>query len=193
MSPFHTTMMATGQIISITFLGILALLLQLTPIGAEEKGTGLSPPSLIVAPSTSMAISGPRGGPFSPSLFEYRVSSTAGTVRYSIRTPSWLTASSTFGTTDTRGVTISLTVNANASRISPGEYGLAVAFTNVSNGQGSAIRPAKLIIQSLSPPSPTTQIVPGPGRRLPDSRGGYLLDNSGGYLLDDRAGRLLAQ
>ena len=95
-----------------------------------------------------MAFSGPRGGPFSPSLFEYRVSSTAGAVSYSIRTPSWLTASSTFGTTDTRGITISLTVNANASRLSPGEYGPAVAFTNVSNGQGSAIRPAKLIIQS---------------------------------------------
>jgi hypothetical protein len=187
MSPFHTTMMATGQIISITFLGILALLLLLllTPIGAEEKGTGLSPPSLIVAPSTSMAFSGPRGGPFSPSFIEYRVSSTAGTVSYSIRTPSWLTASSTFGTTDNRGVTISLTVNANASRLSPGEYGPAVAFTNVSNGRGGTTRPAKLIIQALSAPRPTTQIAP--------SRGGYLLDSSGGYLLDDRAGRLLAQ
>ena len=37
------------------------------------------------------------GGPFSPSLIEYRVSASTGTVSYSIRTPSWLTASSTFG------------------------------------------------------------------------------------------------
>ena len=62
---------------------------------------------------------------------------------------------------------------------------LASAFTNVSNGQGSATSPAKLIIQASSPPRPTNQIAP--------SRGGYLLDNRGGYLLDEGAGRLLAQ
>jgi hypothetical protein len=182
MSPLHAVMMATGA--SVTLLGISAVLL-LTPADAEEKLAGPSQPSLIVTPPGSMAFSGPRGGPFLPPLFEYRVSSTTGAVRYSIRTPSWLTASSTFGTTDTRGSTITLTVNANASRLPPGEYGPAVGFTNVSNGRGGTTRPAKLIIQALSAPRPTTQIAPG--------RGGYLLDNSGGYLLDDRAGRLLAQ
>jgi hypothetical protein len=114
------------------------------------------------------------------------VSSTAGTVGYSIRTPSWLTASPTFGTTDTRGVIITLTVNANASRLSPGAYGPGVAFTNVSNGQGSTTRPAKLIIQGSSPPPATGQIAPSRG-------GGFLLDDRGGYLLDDRGGRLLGQ
>ena len=98
MSPFQATMMATGA--SVTLLGISAVLL-LTPADAEEKLASPSQPSLIVTPPTSMAFSGPRGGPFSPSRFEYRVSSTASVVRYSIRTPSWLTASSTFGTTDT--------------------------------------------------------------------------------------------
>src|SRR6266511_3658714 len=60
-----------------------------------------------------------------------------------------------------------------------------VAFTNVSNGQGSTIRPAKLIVQASSPPRASGQIAP--------NRGGVLLDDHGGYLLDDRAGRLLAQ
>jgi hypothetical protein len=114
------------------------------------------------------------------------VSSTTGIVNYSIRTPSWLTASSTFGTTDTRGVTITLKVNANASRLSPHAYGPGVAFTNVSNGQGSTTKPAKLIIQGSSPPPATGQIAPSHGR-------GFLLDDRGGYLLDDRGGRLLAQ
>ena len=48
---------------------------------------------LIVTPSTSVAFSGPRGGPFSPPLIEYQISASTGTVSYSIRTPSWLTAS----------------------------------------------------------------------------------------------------
>src|SRR6516162_3690175 len=140
MPSFRTTMMAIRA--SFTFLGIFATLL-LTPAGAEEKPERPSQPSLIVTPASSMAFSGPRGGPFSPARLEFRVSSTTGIVNYSIRTPSWLTASSTFGTTDTRGVTITLTVNANASRLSPGAYGPGVAFTNVSNGQGSTTSPAK--------------------------------------------------
>jgi hypothetical protein len=183
MLSFRATTMA--KCASATFLAIFGMLL-LTPAGAEEKPGTPSQPSLIVTPASSVAFSGPRGGPFSPASFEFRVSSTTGTVNYSIRTPSWLTASSTFGTTDTRGVTITLTVNANASRLSPGAYGPGVGFTNVSNGQGTTTRPAKLIIQGSSPPPATGQIAPGRG-------GGFLLDDRGGYLLDGRGGRLLAQ
>jgi hypothetical protein len=182
MSSFRATMVAKRA--SATFLGIFATLL-LTPADAEERAARPSQPSLIVTPASSMAFSGPRGGPFSPARFEFRVSSTTGNVSYSIRTPSWLTASSTFGTTDTRGVTITLTVNANASHLSPGAYGPGVTFTNLSNGQGSTIRPAKLIVQGSSPSPATGQIAP--------NRGGFLLDDRGGYLLDDRGGRLLAQ
>src|SRR5215510_12561791 len=151
MSSFRATMVAKR---TATFLGIFATLL-LTPAGAEEKPGRPSQPSLIVTPASSMTLSGPRGGPFSPARFEFRVSSTTGTVSYSIRTPSWLAASPTFGTTDTRGATITLTVNANASRLSPGAYGPGVAFTNVSNGQGSTTRPARLVIQGSSPPPAT--------------------------------------
>src|SRR6516162_216711 len=157
MSSFRAAMMAIRA--SFTFLGICATLL--TPADAEEKPARPSQPSLIVTPASSMAFSGPRGGPFSPARFEFRVSSTTGIVNYSIRTPSWLTASPTFGATDTRGVTITLTVNANASRLSPGAYGPGVAFTNVSNGQGSTTRPARLVIQGSSPSPATGQIAPG--------------------------------
>jgi hypothetical protein len=160
-------------------------MLLLTSIGAAEKPAGLSPPSLIVTPATSMVFTGPQGGPFSPSPMKYRVSASTGTVSYSIRTPSWLTASGTFGTTDTSGITITLTVNARASSLPPGTYGPGVAFTNVSNGRGSAIRPARLVVRAPTLPRPTGQTAP--------DRGGYLLDGRGGYLLDDRGGRLLAQ
>jgi hypothetical protein len=189
--------MARRRLASIVLLCIPVMLLS-TEIAAAQKPTGQSPSTLIVTPSTSIAFSGPPGGPFSPSLIEYRVSASTGTVSYSIRTPSWLTASSTAGATDAKGVTITLTVNASASSLPPGTYGPGVAFTNVSNGRGSATRPARLIVQGPSPPRPTGQIERGPSSPRPTGqiergRGGYLLDDHGGYLLDDRGGRLLGQ
>jgi hypothetical protein len=174
-------MMASGQIASIALLAIPAILL-LTQTSAAQRPAGQSPPTLIVTPSTSIAFSGPQGGPFSPALIEYRISASTGTVTYSIRTPSWLTASSTSGTTDTSGVTITLTVNASASSLPPGTYGPGIVFTS---GRGSAIRFARLIVRGPSITRPTGQIERG--------RGGYLLDSSGGHLLDDRGDRLLAQ
>jgi hypothetical protein len=181
---FMFAVMATCRLASIVLLCISAMLLSIE-IAAAQKPTGQSPPTLIVTPSTGIDFSGPPGGPFSPSLIEYRVTASSGTVSYSIRTPSWLTASSTAGATDTKGVIITLTVNASASNLRPGTYGPAVAFTNVSNGQGSATRPAKLIVRGPSLPRPTG--------RIERDRGGYLLDDHGGYLLDDRGGRLLRQ
>ena len=85
-------------------------------------------PSLVVTPLTHIASSGPLGGPFLPSSFQYRLNASTGTVNYSIRHPSWLTVSSSFGVTDESGVTITLTVNSTASRLVPGKYGPSVAF-----------------------------------------------------------------
>jgi hypothetical protein len=137
------------------------------PVGSEmaklqasvaPKLAEQSLPSLIVTPSSSIEFSGPQGGPFSPSNIEYRLSASSSTVGYSIRTPAWLTASSTSGTTDTNGITITLTVNANASSLSQGTYGPAVGFTNVSNGRGSTSRLAKLTVQGPSLPHPAPQV-----------------------------------
>jgi hypothetical protein len=177
-------MMAPGQMASIALLTIPAILL-LAQTSVAQRPTGQSSPSLIVTPSISIAFFGSPGGPFSPSFTEYRVSASMGTVSYSIRTPSWLTASSTSGTTDTSGVTITLTVNASASILPPGTHGPGTVFTNMSSGRGSTIRFARLIVRRPSLTRPTDQIERG--------RGGYLLDDHGGYLMDPRGNRLLAQ
>jgi len=167
---------------AVASLAISAIVLVPLSAGAQKLAEP-SPPSLIVAPSSNIAFSGPQGGPFSPSHIECRISASNGTVRYSIRTPAWLTASSTAGSADAKGVTITLVVNASASSLSPGTYGPAVAFTNLSNGRGSTVRSAKLMVEGSSPPHPTNQVERGDG--------GYLLDSHGKYLLDDRGGRLL--
>jgi len=176
-------MTATGHIASITLPAIPAILLSMLVTAAQRRPAGQSAPSLIVTPSTSIAFSGPRGGPFAPSLVEYRVSASTDTVNYSIRTPSWLTASSISGATHPSGVTITLKVNASASTLPRAHMVLALCSRIVR--RCSAIRFARLIVQGSSLPRPTGQIAPG--------RGGYLLANSGGYLLDDRGRRLLAE
>jgi hypothetical protein len=180
----ETTVMAKGQMAKVAFLAVPATLLFIE-IGAAQRH-GQSLPSLIVTPSTGIDFSGPQGGPFSPLLVEYRISASIGTVSYSIRTPSWLTASSSFGLTDKSGITITLKVNASASGLRPGAYGPGVAFTNVSNGQGSTRRPAKLIVRAPAISGQTSPIRRGRGGHLLDSRGGYLLD-------DDHGGRLMAE
>ena len=177
-------MMATGRIDWAALIAISAIL-SLIQIGVAQTPTRESLPSLIVTPSTSIAFSGPQGGPFSPSLIEYRLSASTGTVSYLIRTPSWLTASSTSGATDDGGVTITFRVNASASTLPPGTHGPGIVFTNVSSGRGSAIRFARLIVRTPS--------LLRPAEKTEGGRGGYLLDARGGYLLDDRGGRLLAQ
>jgi hypothetical protein len=66
----------------------------------------VNPPALQVTPATGDAASGTHGGPFSPSSFTYALSATGGSVKYSITTPSWLTASSTSGSVTTTAKTI---------------------------------------------------------------------------------------
>jgi hypothetical protein len=156
-----------GGRLGISVIAAVAILFLTSVSGVNEPVKTLQP-SLAVMPPTGVAFSGPQGGPFSPSFFQYRLSASTGTVNYSIRTPFWLTARPTFGSAGTTGITITLSVSATASRLPPGAYGPSIAFTNVTNGQGSTTRPAMLVVQ-----------------------GGYLLDSRRGYLLDDDGGRLL--
>src|SRR5262249_34388270 len=140
-------------------LGPAIALLTLGGTARAEPATRARP-SLIVEPSTGIRISGPQGGPFAPASFQYRVRASAGTVRYSIRTPSWLAASSVQGTTDTTGLTITLTLSPRALSLPPGTFGPGVAFTNATNGQGSATRPAVLVVGR-----PSQQPTPDPHPR----------------------------
>jgi hypothetical protein len=59
-----------------------------------------------VVPQSNMVASGTQGGPFSPSSFQYQLSSP-----YTISgVPNWLTPSSTSGTATSSGTTVTFTV-----------------------------------------------------------------------------------
>ena len=130
-------------------------------------------PSLMVTPPSSVNISGPEGGPFSPGSIQYRLSASTGTIRFAIMAPFWLTADRRLGTVGIDSVTVTLSLNERASKLSPQAYEAPVTFINVTNGQGTTRRSAKLTVE-------------------PSSRG-YLLDGSGGYLLGNPGERLLSR
>jgi hypothetical protein len=184
------------------YLGMLAAVATQLPTSsaAAQKSVEPSVPALVVTPPTGIEISGVQGEVFSPASFQYHVSASIGIVRYSIRTPSWLTTSSSFDTVDTTGVTITLSVNTTAVQLALGTYRLPFAFTNVTNGHGTTTRTVTLIVRPPSSRLPSAGIVqapsisrPPPARHTLTNGGGYLLDGSGRDLLDDRGGRLLAQ
>ena len=133
-------------------------------------------PTLTVTPSSPVNISGPQGGPFSPSSVQYRLSASTGTIKFAIAVPFWLTADPRTGTAGTDGVTVTFSPNPQASKLAPRAYEAPVTFTNVTNGQGTTRTTAKLTVQRSAKPSQ-----------------GFLLDETGGYLLDNRRERLLAR
>jgi Viral BACON domain len=61
------------------------------------------------------------------------LSSTFGSVNYSITTPSWLTVSAKSGTVTTTTKTITFTVNASAKNLTPGTYDSSINFNNTTN------------------------------------------------------------
>jgi hypothetical protein len=116
--------------------------------GTQTRAATLTvnPPALQVTPGTDSTASGAHGGPFSPSSFKYTLSSTFGSVKYSITTPSWLTASSTSGTLTTSAKTITFTVNSKARGFGPGTYTDNIGFNNTTKNQGNTTRIATLIV-----------------------------------------------
>jgi hypothetical protein len=103
----------------------------------------VNPPALQVTPTTGITASGTHGGTFSPSSFRYTLSAASGSVNYSIKTPSWLTASSTSGTATASAKTITFTVNSSARSLGPNTYTANIAFTT---NQGNITRVATLIV-----------------------------------------------
>jgi hypothetical protein len=142
---------------------IILLVTAKTLLLSSEAVAQSQPPSLIVTPETAVVFDGPEGGPFQPSSFQYRLRASSDPVRYSIRTPSWLKASSSSGSVGTDGATVTFTLDTTAGRMQPGTYGPVIAFTNVTNGRGSAIRPARLHIQApVTAGAPSAAAAPAP-------------------------------
>lgn len=106
----------------------------------------INPPEPQLSPTTNIVASGQHGGPFSPSSFHYQLSATYDSVKYSITTPSWLTASPRSGTATKSAKTITFTINSNAHSLQPSTYASSISINNTTNGQGNVSRVASLTV-----------------------------------------------
>jgi hypothetical protein len=89
---------------------------------------------------------GHAGRPFSPSSFSYTLNATSGSAKYSIATPSWLTASPKSGTVTTSGKTITFKINSSAEKLVPNTYPSSISFYDTTTGQRSATLVATLTV-----------------------------------------------
>lgn len=120
--------------------------------GTHVGATSVYPQGSIssVTPSTTWVISGPPGGPFSPSSQVYTLSSAAGDVGTAFEVlslPSWLDASREYGQIWTSN-TSTLSVNSAANNLGLGTYTDTVVFDDCFNGQGSFNRTVELRVQA---------------------------------------------
>jgi Divergent InlB B-repeat domain/Viral BACON domain len=107
----------------------------------------VNPPALQVTPATNIIASGTQGGPFSPSSFQYMLSATSGSLKYSITNlPNWLTVSPNSGTVTTSAKTITFRIDSGAHKLSPNTYVNSVNFNNTTNNQGNTTRVAMLTV-----------------------------------------------
>jgi hypothetical protein len=147
----------------IAFLWSTLCLVVLTSGFVWTAGAQTAPkPSLTVTPSSPLNISGPEGGPFSPSSIQCHLSASRDTIRFAVAAPFWLTADPRVGTVGVDGVTVTLSISPQGLKLPGRVYAAPVTFTNVTNGQGSTSRTAKLTVQRSETPSQ-----------------GYLLDETG--------------
>ena len=110
-----------------------------------------SRPTLIILPGTGIALSGPRGGPFVPLSFQYRVSRSTGVARILDHYPVVAAGKSKVRDDRHERRPVAFRVSAEALRLPPGTYGPSIGFTNLTNGRGSTTRTASLTINVPQP------------------------------------------
>jgi hypothetical protein len=110
----------------------------------------IGPGTLWVSPSTSFSSVGSQGGPFSPTSQVYTLTNTGGTsISYTVsESISWLSLSPESGSlAPGASAPVTLSITSVADSLYPGSYSGTVRFTNVTNGNGNASRPASLTVE----------------------------------------------
>jgi hypothetical protein len=107
-----------------------------------------------VTPSAGFSASGFAGGPFSPALTTYTLTNSGGaSLNWSgSKTANWLSLSVSNGTLAAGARTnVTVSLNADANSLAPGNYSGTVIFTNSTTGLGSTNFPVSLSV-ALHPP-----------------------------------------
>jgi uncharacterized repeat protein (TIGR03803 family) len=130
-----------------------------TPAGSNLLMALAVPEPLRITPGSGAIVSGPVGGPFSPSTVTYTLTNNAvGSINWTLSNPSSLwTVSPTSGTLAAGGPAATVTANLNAAAagsLAPGSYLAPLQFTNLNNGFGQT---RLITLAVVTPPIITTQ------------------------------------
>ncbi len=148
--------------------------------------------SLVMSPATNVSISGPAGGTFFPSTFQYSLSSAVGSVNYSVSmsfdsgAPQWLTVTPASGTVKESSTHVKFALNAAANSLAPGTYHATITFTNTTNGKGTQQRTVTLVVQSH-----VLKVTPSANIFSSGPQGGPFSPSSFVYKLTGAAGSVL--
>ena len=111
---------------------------------------------LLTSPFTNISSSGPMGGPFSPTSFQYQLAAAAGSLNFQITgIPSWLNANFTSGNLTTSPMTLTLSL-INVGSLLAGAYPATISFTNTDSDLGDTTRDATLVIWGSLNASPAS-------------------------------------
>lgn len=109
----------------------------------------VAPGGLLVSPGTTLAASGPVGGPFAPPSLTYTLSNTGGsTIDWSAtKTHNWISMSRMSGTLAVgESMTVGVAISSAANTLAAGNYSGSVTFTNTTNGTGNTTRGVSLSV-----------------------------------------------
>ncbi|MEO7098199.1 MAG: M36 family metallopeptidase [Luteolibacter sp.] len=134
--------------------------------------------NLSVSPASSLASTGPRGGPFTPTSQTYTLSNSGGQpLTWAVsKTSTWLTLSSNGGSLNPGASTsVTASLNTGVNTLPSGAFNETVTFTNTTNGLGDVTRPIALTVTPFGELSVTPALAldasgPFGGPFLPDNR-----------------------
>ena len=150
-----------------------------------------TPGQLAVLPAGALTSSGTVGGPFSPSSTVYTLTNSGGSSLNwtATKAQSWVTLSSASGTlAPGASMTVTVSLNAGANGLAPGNYIDTVNFANTTTGNGNTSRQVSLTVNSVG----QLAVLPAGGLTSSGTAGGpfspssivYTLTNSGGSSLN---------
>jgi uncharacterized repeat protein (TIGR03803 family) len=129
-----------------------------TPMGSNLISALLAPPDSLQITPGNFVVSGPVGGPFSPSAPGWSLTNIgAAVVNWTLaNTSAWLNVSVTNGTLTSGGpaTTVTASLNSAASNLSAGNYQTLLWFTNQNDAFGQS---RQITLDIVTPPMIATQ------------------------------------
>ena len=116
----------------------------------------IQPAELTVTPEAGLTAEGEEGGPFSPPSITFTLGNSGGEALdwTASKTAPWLDLSASAGTIEPAAtVEVTVSLNAQADALEPGDFSDMISFVNTTSGIGNATRDVNLTVSPASVPT----------------------------------------